>query len=111
MTKKEPHNLTYYEHTDRDSTWDCDKCGHEVVTFFNGLSLGAVTTAQAAHQCPADAAKKRLRDDAARIEELLDELGVSIQIHEESYYSGSAELKIVDTKTQVERHLGTEKLG
>ena len=111
MTKKEPHNLTYYEHTDRDSTWDCDKCGHEVVTFFNGLSLGAVTTAQAAHQCPADAAKKRLKDDVARIEELLDELGVSIQICEDRYYSGSADLMIVDNKTRVERHLETEGVG
>lgn len=109
MTKKEPHNLTYYNHTDKDPTWDCDKCGCEVITFVDGLRLEVVTNAQAAHQCPADAAKKRLRDDAARIEELLDELGVSIELYWSSYED--AELMIVDTKTNVERHLGTEKLG
>lgn len=110
--KKEPHELVYQPGKEGQApTWDCVSCGEEVYRQFGGGHLGRLIEVQKEHVCPRDLAKKRLKDDVARIEELLDELGVSIQICEDRYYSGSADLMIVDNKTRVERHLETEGLG
>lgn len=110
--KKEPHELVFHPGGEgKAPTWDCVSCGETVHDQVNGGGIACLVKAQEEHVCPRDLAKKRLKDDVARIEELLDELGVSIQIYEDSYYSGSAELMIVDNKTRVEHLLGTEGLG
>ncbi len=108
---KKLHELV--SHQDEDGVWNyhCADCGQAVHRVVGGQALHWVTKSQAEHECPNDVAKAMLPHHAKKIKDLLDELGVSIGIHEDSYYSGSAELVLVDNETRVAYLLETEKLG
>lgn len=111
MSEKEPHELVFDHREQGSPTWNCRSCGEIIQTSFSGLSLDTLQQKQVDHVCPKDLAKKRLRETVSRLEKYLDELGVRIEIYEDSYYSGSAELMLVDTKTGAELRLETGDLG
>lgn len=108
---KEPSDLVFHRNVGEAPTWNCANCGEVVHTQVDGASMSWVIKAQAEHECPNDVAKAMLPHLAKKIKGFLDELGVSIEIHEDSCYSGSNELMLVDNKTQVSYLLETEKLG
>lgn len=108
---KEPSDLVFRRNAGEAPSWNCVNCGEAVHTQVDGASLFWAAKAQAEHVCPNDVARAVLPHHVKKIKDLLDELGVSIGIHEDSYYSGSAELMLVDDETRVEHLLGTERLG
>ena len=101
--------LVFRYQEDGSPAWHCATCGEIVHEQVDGASLFWAVKAQKEHVCPHELARKRLSIDRIRLREVLDELGVRIELHWSGYQD--AELMLVDKKTNQHLLLGSETLG